>query len=74
MGQVIRTISQPDSRLVYKPKTVPHEVLQKELNYWRSCRILNDMLQKGLITKEEYTKIDMLNRNSFSPMLAKIMP
>jgi hypothetical protein len=32
------------------------------------------MLENGLITKEEFKKIMLLNRKTFSPMLAQIMP
>lgn len=32
------------------------------------------MLEKGLINEVEFNKIDELNRETFSPILNKIMP
>lgn len=49
------------------------EQFQNELNYNRSVKLLQKMLNEGLITQEEYTKIDKLNRISFTPKLAPIM-
>ena len=49
------------------------EQFQNELNYGLSVKILQTMLDKGLITLSEFRKIDKLNRVSFSPKLAPIM-
>ena len=49
------------------------EQFQNELNYGLSVKILLAMLDKGLITHDEYRRIDKLNRVSFSPELASIM-
>jgi hypothetical protein len=53
--------------------SMPPEELQGELDYWRSKKILQKMLDKGLITPDEFHKIDELNRRSFSPKLAQLM-
>jgi hypothetical protein len=50
------------------------EELQREFDYYRAEKLLNQMLENGLITKEEFKKIMLLNRKTFSPMLAQIMP
>lgn len=52
---------------------MPPEELQGELDYWRSKKILQKMLDGGLITPDEFHKIDALNRRSFSPRLAQLM-
>lgn len=52
---------------------MPPEELQGELDYWRSRKILQRMLDQGLITPDEFHKIDGLNRRSFSPRLAQLM-
>ena len=49
------------------------EQFQNELNYSLSVKLLKKMLEQGLISMEEYTKIDLLNRKSFKPRLAEIM-
>ena len=50
------------------------EQLQREVDYVRAQQILTSMLEKGLITLSEFNKITELNRKSFSPLLAEIMP
>lgn len=58
----------------YEKKTVSQEQLQCEVDYFRAQRILKVMLDKGLISLSEFNKITVLNRRSFSPVLAEIMP
>ena len=57
-----------------EPITITQEQLQREVDYYRAQQILGILLQNGLISKSEYNKITQLNRESFSPLLAKIMP
>ena len=58
----------------YEKKPVPQEQLQREVDYVRAQRILAFMLENGLISLSEFNKITALNRKSFSPALAQIMP
>lgn len=58
----------------YEKKSISQEQLQHELDYVRAQRILESMLQNGLISLSEFNKITALNRKSFSPALAQIMP
>ena len=37
-------------------------------------KLLRQMLEKGLVTEVEFNKIMRLNRETFSPLLAQIMP
>lgn len=53
---------------------IPQEQLQREVDYVRAQQILTSMLEKGLITLSEFNKITELNRKTFSPLLAEIMP
>ncbi|MDS1005616.1 hypothetical protein FDF18_03200 [Clostridium sporogenes] len=57
-----------------KSKSVSLEQLQREFNYIQAERLLKRMLEKGLISEVEFNKITALNRQTFSPVLAKIMP
>jgi hypothetical protein len=70
MSNIIDAI--PDVNLDRKP--VPQEQLRREVDYVRAQRMLESMLDKGLISLSEFDKITALNRESFSPMLAGIMP
>jgi hypothetical protein len=58
----------------YEKKPVPQEQLQREVDYVRAQQILTSMLEKGLITLSEFNKITELNRKTFSPLFAEIMP
>lgn len=53
---------------------VSQEQLQREYNYFLAQQILESMLQRALITEDEFNKITILNRKTFSPALAEIMP
>ncbi len=44
--------------------TMPPEEMQGELDYWRSRKILQKMLDVGLVTPDEFHKIDGLDRKS----------
>ena len=50
------------------------EMLQKEFDYYMAQKLLENLREAGLITKEELDKITAKNRQSFSPYLARIMP
>jgi len=63
-----------DREINYKKKPIPQEQLQREVDYVRAQRIIDSMLQNGLISLSEFNKITSLNRKSFSPALAQIMP
>lgn len=55
-------------------KPVSQEQLRREADYARAQQMLASMLEKGLISLSEFDKITALNRESFSPALAEIMP
>ena len=57
-----------------EPDRVSYLQLQREFDYWRAQQILETMLKQDLITLHEFQKITMLNRDSFTPALAQIMP
>ena len=57
-----------------EPNRISQLQLQRELDYWRAQRILEFMLTKELISLPEFNKITALNRDSFAPALAQIMP
>ena len=58
----------------YEKKPVSHAQLQQELDYIRAQRMLKALLDKELISLSEFNEITTLNRKSFSPALAQIMP
>ena len=47
---------------------------QKDVDYYRAQTIVKAMLDAGLISLSQYNKLTELNRKSFSPFLAEILP
>lgn len=43
-----------------------------EVQYKITVKLLNIMLRNGIITTEEYKKIDHLNRQTFTPELSQV--
>ena len=56
------------------PSPSPEEKMQNEYNYVLAQQITKQLLEAGLITKDEFNKITAKNRESFSPLLGRIMP
>ncbi len=55
-------------------KTISQDQLQREFDYIRAQMVLENLVQKGLISELEFNKITKLNRQSYTPALAQIMP
>lgn len=49
------------------------EQMCKDYNYYLAQKIIKLMLDKGLITNDEFNKITEKNRQTFSPYLVDIM-
>jgi hypothetical protein len=69
-----QSISTSDINAVSEKRPVPQEQMQREVDYVRAQQILTAMLDCGLISLSEFNKITDLNRKTFSPLLAEIMP
>jgi hypothetical protein len=54
-------------------KKILLEQLQREFNYVQAEKLLKKMHNQGLITDVEFDKVTALNRQVFSPFLARIM-
>lgn len=59
------------------PGAVAHEItqeeLQREFDYYRAQQTLETMFMFGMIYVDEFHKISVLNRKTFSPFLSEIM-
>ena len=64
----MQTIQNQDSSL--KPT---NEELQNEFDYILAEQLTGKLLDKGLISKDEYDQIMAINRHSFSPFIPQIM-
>ena len=54
-------------------KKLSQEQLQREYDYILAQKLLKSMLENNLITEDEFHKITLLNRKTFSPFLAELM-
>ncbi|MEA5003262.1 MAG: SHOCT domain-containing protein [Christensenella sp.] len=48
--------------------------LQQDYDYFMAQETANMLLSAGLISLVEFNKLTQINRDTFSPMLAEIMP
>jgi uncharacterized protein YqgQ len=55
-------------------KSISQEQLQHEVDYIRAQHILQFLFHKGLLSADEFAKITAVNRKTFSPVLAAILP
>ena len=72
--QITKITNKQESFTIPKKTYLTPEALQREFDYYMAEKVLQKMLGQGLITKKEFNKIMLLNRETFSPMLAQIMP
>lgn len=57
-----------------KMRQYTKEEMQKEYDYIRAGQMTKKLLDKGLITEEEYGIIMTKNRQVFSPVLSDLYP
>ena len=55
------------------PKPTDQE-MQNEYNYFLAEQMTKKLFDKGLISVDEFNKIMVKNRRSFSPFISKIIP
>lgn len=72
-NRIVTTITEPESISVLLKPHITDEQLKRDYNYCMAQKILNAMLEKGLISADEFNKITRKNRETFSPYLAEIM-
>lgn len=64
--QVKTVIHQP---LIPVKSNVTQQQLLDEIHYQQSCQIITKLLNKGLISENEFKQIDQLNQQSFPPLI-----
>lgn len=73
-NKVINTIIDTESFPVVNSINITDEQLKRDYFYHTAQKILKSMLEKNLVSADEFNKITMKNRKKFSPYLAEIMP
>lgn len=72
--QVTKITDGSNTNAVSKRRPLTLDEFQREIDYWRAEKILRKMLKVGLISEDEFHKINKLNRQIFSPLYAQLMP
>lgn len=73
-NKTITAITDMESLSVVNETNITDEQLKQDCCYHIAQKILKSMLEKGLVSADEFNKITMKNREIFSPYLADIMP
>lgn len=73
-NKTITAITDMESLPVVNETNVTDEQLKQDCCYYIAQKLLMAMLEKGLVSADEFNKITMKNREIFSPYLADIMP
>lgn len=70
----VTKLTENQSGIVLKKHLYTEEEMYREYDYYTAQKLLKNLLGAGLISEGEFNKITALNRQSFSPLLARIMP
>ena len=73
MMQITKLTPEQQSPASYV-KTFTTEELEQEFEYYMAQKLLEKMLDTGLISSDEFNRITEKNRQTFSPFLSEIMP
>ena len=73
MMQITKLMPEQQSPVSYV-KTFTTEELEQEFEYYMAQKLLEKMLDTGLISSDEFNRITEKNRQTFSPFLSEIMP
>ena len=72
-NKIVTTITDIESIPEINKTNITDEQLKQDYNYCMAQKILKSMLEKGIISADEFNKITRKNRETFSPYLAEIM-
>lgn len=72
-NKTITAITDTESLPFVNETNITDEQLKQDCCYHMAHRILKSILEKGLVSADEFNKITMKNREIFSPYLEEIM-
>ena len=73
-NKTVTKITEPGSSSVLMKSRMTEEQLCGDYKYCMAQKIIKELLDRGLISVDEFNKISERNRQAFSPYLAEIMP
>lgn len=77
MNEETKTVLQSTdiaSHLKAQAKSLTAVELQQDFDYFMAQETADRLLSAGLISLAEFNKLTQINRDTFSPMFAEIMP
>ena len=73
-NRIVTMITEVNHSPALMKSRITKEQLSCDYKYCIAQKVLKAMLEKGLISTDEFNKITKKNRKTFSPYLAEIMP
>lgn len=73
-NKTVTKITEPSSSPALMKSRMTEEQLCGDYQYCMAQKMTKKLLDKGLISVDEFNKISERNRQAFSPYLAEIMP
>lgn len=70
--QITTQIDSKQNVLKVLPRKMDEEQMLHDMDFRLAQKILSGMHENGLITDDEFSKITVLNRKSFSPYLTEL--
>ena len=56
------------------PKPIQQADIEQDYNFFQAQKVAENMLELGLLSLSEFTKLSLKNRETFSPFWVEIMP
>nr|DAE90632.1 MAG TPA: Short C-terminal domain [Caudoviricetes sp.] len=72
-NRIVTKITEPGVSPAFIKPRMTEEQLKNDYKYCMAQKLLKRMLERGLITVDEFDKITEKNRKTFSPYLVEIM-
>ena len=66
---MVKKVQQVTHQPLITSKNISSEQLLNDLHYQQAKQIIQNLLNKGLISPTEFKNIDALNKQSFQPLL-----
>lgn len=73
-NKIVTKILEKNSYPDLTKSIITEEQVYKDYDYFMAQKIAKAMLDKGMISIDEFNKISEKNRETFSPYLVEIMP
>lgn len=73
-NKIVTKILEKNSYTDLTKSIITEEQVYKDYDYFMAQKIAKAMLDKGMISIDEFNKISEKNRETFSPYLVEIMP